>query len=85
MRRRKKRENQEYRCSLGEKGEKRIKRDKSRYKEREREGETFQHTLNGCSSSKTWQLNCRDKYGDTNHKIVCVGRSKMERDRYMCK
>ena len=28
----------------------------------------------GCSSSKTWQLNCRDKYGDTNHKIVCVGR-----------
>ena len=44
-----------------------------------------QHTLNGCSNSKTWQLNCRDKYGDTNHKIVCVGRNKMERDRYMCK
>ena len=20
-----------------------------------------QHTLNGCSNSKTWQLNCRDK------------------------
>ena len=65
MRWRKKRENQEYRCSLGEKGEKRIETNQDI--KREREGETFQHTLNGCSSSKTWQLNCRDKYGDTNH------------------